>query len=221
MRKVTAEERELFLAALAGRLPVKTMRAVAKAVAKKAADAAPREAKPASPKPAHLAGRRRASDEEVLQFLEAIGLRSAPIMAAPPARPHPAKAPAKAPVTGAAGLDGHTERKLAKGAIVPAAKLDLHGLTESAAHGTLLTFLVAAHRRGDRLVLIVTGKGPAGENARAPFESGRGILKAMVPRWLEEAPMKKIIADMRPAHRRHGGDGALYVYLRKSGRNPS
>jgi DNA-nicking Smr family endonuclease len=196
MRRVTAEERELFLAALSGRLPAKTMRAVAKAVAKKAADAH----LPA--KPAKTAGPRRASDEEVLQFLEAIGLRAKPVMIAAPL-PAP---PAKRSVKGPASIDGNTKRKLDKGEIVPGAKLDLHGMTEAAAHGALVTFLAAAHARGDRLVLVVTGKG----------EAGRGVLKQMVPRWLEEAPMAKRIAEKRPAHRRHGGEGALYVYLRKS-----
>ncbi len=210
MRKVTAEERELFLAALAGRLPVKTMRAVAKAVAKKAAEDTPPEPKSASPKPAHRAGRRRATDEEVLQFLEAIGLRSKPAptpVIIPPKLPPP-KVSAKVSAKGQTGLDGNTKRKLEKGELAPAAKLDLHGLTEAAAHGTLMTFLAAAHRRGDRLVLVVTGKG----------EAGRGVLKTMVPRWLDEAPMAKLIAEKRWAHRRHGGDGALYVYLRKNTR---
>jgi len=121
----------------------------------------------------------------------------------------PTKAPLpvfKSPARSPAGLDGNTKRKLEKGEIAPAAKLDLHGLTEAAAHGTLMTFLAAAHRRGDRLVLIVTGKG----------DTGRGVLKQMAPRWLDEAPMAKLIADKRWAHRHHGGEGALYVYLRKN-----
>jgi DNA-nicking Smr family endonuclease len=202
MRKVTAEERELFLAALSGRLPVKTVRAAIKAVAQKAAEQTPSKAKPAV-----VNGKRQASDDEVLLFLEAIGLRARPAIIPsspklPPPKPHP-KLAAKP-----AGLDGGTKRKLEKGEIAPAAKLDLHGMTEAAAHGTLITFLAAAHRRGDRLVLIVTGKG----------EAGRGVLKQMVPRWLDEAPMAKLIADKRWAHKRHGGEGALYVYLRKPAR---
>jgi DNA-nicking Smr family endonuclease len=210
MRKVTAEERELFLAALAGRLPVKTMRAVAKAVARIAVEHAPPDSTPSNSKPsksAKLPARRRATDEEVLQFLEAIGLRAKPAPT-PVIIPPPPKATMKAAAKGQTGLDGNTKRKLEKGELAPAAKLDLHGLTEAAAHGTLMTFLAAAHRRGDRLVLVVTGKG----------DTGRGVLKQMVPRWLDEAPMAKLIADKRWAHRRHGGDGALYVYLRKNTR---
>lgn len=197
MRKVTAEERELFLAALSGRLPAKVVRAMAQAVAKKAVEQAPPK------KPTLINGKRQTSDDEVLLFLQAIGLRPAPAVIAPAPKLPPPK-----PKHTVTGLDGATKKKLDKGEIAPAAKLDLHGMTESAAHGTLMTFIVAAHRRGDRLVLIVTGKG----------ESGRGVLKAMVPRWLEEAPMAKLIADKRWAHKRHGGEGALYVYLRKPAR---
>lgn len=201
MRKVTAEERDLFLAALSGKLPAKTIRAVAQAVARKAVEhhAAILPAED-HPKP----GRRRASDAEVLEFLEAIGLRRPVVVktATVKAAPLPPVKPVARTVT---GLDGNTRKKLERGEMAPDAKLDLHGLTEAAAHGTLLTFLHAAHRRGDRLVLVVTGKG----------EAGRGVLKAMVPRWLDEAPMQKIVAEKRWAHRRHGGDGALYVYLRK------
>jgi len=198
MRKVTSEERQLFLAALSGRLPAKVVRAVAKAVAQKAAEHTPPK------KPTMVNGKRQTSDDELL-FLQAIGLRPAIIA---PVEKQVAKLPAPKPKHSPTGLDGSTRKKLDKGEIAPAAKLDLHGLTEAAAHGTLMTFLIAAHRRGDRLVLIVTGKG----------EAGRGVLKAMVPRWLEEAPMAKLIADKRWAHKRHGGEGALYVYLRKPAR---
>ena len=116
-------------------------------------------------------------------------------------------------------MDGHTGEKLKRGELHPDAKLDLHGLTEAAAHRTLQTFLLSAQRRGAKLVLIVTGKG-APANSDAPFDLGlaghrRGVLNAMVPRWLREPPLGQLIADMRQAHRRHGGDGALYVYLRK------
>ena len=117
-------------------------------------------------------------------------------------------------------VDGHTGEKLRRGEIRVDAKLDLHGLTEAAAHRTLQSFLLSAQRRGAKLLLIVTGKGAPAANSDAPFDLGlagrrRGVLKVMVPRWLGEPPLGQLIADMRQAHRRHGGDGALYVYLRK------
>jgi DNA-nicking Smr family endonuclease len=115
------------------------------------------------------------------------------------------------------GIDGNTERDLRKGDMAPDARLDLHGLTESAAHRALATFLRGAQMRGARLLLIVTGKGARGDDTE-PFDMGRpkrGVLKTMTPRWLKESEFAPLIADVRSAHRRHGGEGALYVYLRK------
>jgi DNA-nicking Smr family endonuclease len=228
VRRVTPEERELFLEALAGRLPARQPRAKAKS-AHHGTEKSPPEvssgSKPAAKSAQHTvplpAGGRRASDADILLFLEAIGLY-VPAVTAPEVKTQAPKTPiktsAKAATKNPAGLDGNTERRLERGDIAPTAKLDLHGLTESAAHGTLLTFLIAAHRRGDRLVLVVTGKGAAADSDSPLFERGRGVLRQMVPRWLDEAPMAKIVADKRWSHRRHGGDGALYIYLRKNGR---
>jgi len=128
----------------------------------------------------------------------------------------PKSAEKKAPTT-AAGVDGRTAERLRRGVIAPDSKLDLHGMTESAAHRALSVFFQAAYRRGDRLVLVVTGKGARA--ADGPFNlepRSRGVLNTMVPRWLGEPQFARLIADMRGAHRRHGGDGALYVYLRKN-----
>jgi DNA-nicking Smr family endonuclease len=82
--------------------------------------------------------------------------------------------------------------------------------------------LRGARSRKLRLVLIVTGKGESrpGRTEEAPFDLGldmrmRGVLRMMTPRWLREPGIDELIADVREAHRRHGGSGALYVYLRK------
>lgn len=115
------------------------------------------------------------------------------------------------------GLDGKTAARLARGLLEPEARLDLHGLTEAAAHGALVSFLRAAAARGLRLVLVVTGKGlkPALPSAVGRDDRVRGVLKTMTPRWLAEPELSRFVADVRAAHRRHGGDGALYIYLRK------
>src|ERR1051326_7234268 len=93
-------------------------------------------------------------------------------------------------------------------------------MTEAAAHGAVVTFLRNAAAQGARLVLIVTGKGLKPSAPDEPFDleldrRTRGVLKAMVPRWLQEPELARLVADVRTAHRRHGGSGALYVYLRK------
>lgn len=116
------------------------------------------------------------------------------------------------------GLNASLETRLRRGVLMPEARLDLHGFSEAVAHGALLSFLRSAQKRDHRLVLVITGKGarPAPD---APFDMAqdrRGVLKSAVPRWLKEAPLAALIAAVRPAHRRHGGDGALYIYLRKN-----
>jgi DNA-nicking Smr family endonuclease len=114
------------------------------------------------------------------------------------------------------GLDGNTAEKLRRGQLTPGARIDLHGMTEAAAHGALLAFLSGAQARGVRLALVITGIGnPALQEGAAWMRSPHGILKEMVPRWLHEREFESLSAGSGPAHRRHGGDGALYVYLRK------
>lgn len=118
------------------------------------------------------------------------------------------------------GIDGRTAERLRKGTIEPDAKIDLHGFTELAAHRALAAFLPRVAASGSRLVLVVTGKGLRPSMPDEPFDleldrRTRGVLKAMVPRWLQEPEMVRLVADVRSAHRRHGGAGALYVYLRK------
>ncbi|HEY8948653.1 MAG TPA: Smr/MutS family protein [Rhizomicrobium sp.] len=118
----------------------------------------------------------------------------------------------------AGGLNGRTAERLKRGEIDPQARLDLHGMTETAAHGALITFVRSAWSRGLRLVIVVTGKGAREPAPDEPFsmDSRRGILKTLAPRWLSEPELAGLVADVRTAHRSHGGDGALYVYLRKN-----
>lgn len=117
------------------------------------------------------------------------------------------------------GLDGRTTERLRRGLLEPRAKLDLHGYTEEAAHRALLTFLKSARARGHRLVLVVTGRGRRSDDEAAfslDFSRGpRGVLKSTTPRWLKEPEFAALVAGTQAAHRRHGGDGALYIYLRK------
>src|SRR5689334_9120587 len=121
--------------------------------------------------------RRTATPDERKLFEEAIDTPP-PLKIAKPVLP---KAKKKTPK---AKLDGHTSKKLKEGALDPDAKLDLHGLTQDAAHRALLNFLKGAQRRGARLVLVVTGKGKPDPD-RFDMQSG-GVLKNLVPRWLAE-----------------------------------
>lgn len=117
---------------------------------------------------------------------------------------------------GVIALDGNTAEKLKRGQITPGARMDLHGMTEAAAHGALLSFLAGAQARGVRLALVITGIGNPKDQDNAEWMRARhGALKQMVPRWLNEKAFAALVSGSGPAHRRHGGDGALYVYLRK------
>jgi DNA-nicking Smr family endonuclease len=136
--------------------------------------------------------------------------------------PRPLKAvapkakPRKTLTANAVALDGNTKEKLKRGQLQPAARIDLHGMTEAAAHGALLSFLAGAQARGIRLALVVTGVGnPRAEEGAEWMRAPHGVLKQMVPRWLNEKEFATFAIGAAPAHRRHGGDGALYVYLRK------
>ena len=152
---------------------------------------------------------RRVSDAERKEFEQDFRL-ARPIK--PKAVPRPAKR-----AGGAGGLDGNTQDRLDRGLIAPDATLDLHGMTQTAAHRALQRFLRGARERDNRLIVVVTGKGnPRAPDAAPWTESPHGVLKEMVPRWLAEPGLAQLIARAQPAHIRHGGGGALYVYLRKT-----
>jgi len=109
------------------------------------------------------------------------------------------------------GLDSSWERKLARAAIEPDFTLDLHGYTLDQAHRRLDSGLAQAKAMGARLVLLVTGN-PRPVDA-ADRGSRRGAIRAKVLDWLAAGPHGADIAAVRPAHRRHGGAGALYLVL--------
>lgn len=102
-------------------------------------------------------------------------------------------------------LEKPVKRKLARGHLVLEARIDLHGLIQSDAHGILLDFLLRAHDRGLRHVLVITGKGSS-------FGS-EGALKRAVPLWFSKPEFRFLISSYEAAARQHGGDGALYVRL--------
>lgn len=106
-----------------------------------------------------------------------------------------------------AGLDRRTATRLRRGQIPIDSRLDLHGLTQKEAHASLVTTLTAAQVRGERCVLVITGKGLSKE--------GGGILKTMLPQWLGEPTIRPLVLGKAVARRQHGGTGALYVLLRR------
>ena len=156
--------------------------------------------------------KRRTTSDEERKLFEQVFKEGRPIK---PVMPKPA-GKKKTKSSSPSGINGATQDRLRKGLVEPDAHIDLHGMTQAAAHRTLISWLSAAHRRGYRLVVVVTGKGnPKNDENAAWMSSAHGVLKQMVPRWLNEPELAGLIAKVQPAHARHGGGGALYVYLRK------
>jgi len=114
------------------------------------------------------------------------------------------------------GLDRKTAKALKKGERAPEARVDLHGMTLERAHGALTRFILSEQARGARCVLVITGKGGDYQGRAVGYGDGRGALKRDVPRWLREPMLNGAVVGVYEAHKRHGGAGALYVYLRRS-----
>jgi DNA-nicking Smr family endonuclease len=125
----------------------------------------------------------------------------------------PSDMPAPAPLSPASRerLPRTAERNLRRGSVDIGARLDLHGLDRAAAHRAVGQFLRALAEEGERVALIITGKGGA-------RTGGEGVLRAEFPRWLSEGALARLVLAWRPAAPRHGGDGAFYVLLRRKAR---
>ena len=111
------------------------------------------------------------------------------------------------------GIDRANAERLKRGLHPIEARLDLHGMTQAEAHRALAAFIHKSRDAGRRCVLVITGRGLG--------PSGPGVLKSAVPRWLEEASLRRQILAMAPAQSRDGGAGALYLLLRRDRREPS
>jgi DNA-nicking Smr family endonuclease len=110
-------------------------------------------------------------------------------------------------------MDRRRFEKLRRGRLEPDARLDLHGLTAERAHAALTSFVLGAHAREQRLLLVITGKGRPDAVAIRPHR--HGILHHSVPHWLAAPPLVGHVLQVAQAHQRHGGAGAFYVYLRR------
>jgi len=107
-------------------------------------------------------------------------------------------------------ITGRERRRLARGRAVIDARIDLHGMTQAEAHVALRRFLHRHQADGANFVLVITGKGPP--NAA---RGERGVLRQQVPVWLTLPEFRRYVLGFDIAQRGHGGEGALYVRLRK------
>ena len=123
-------------------------------------------------------------------------------------------------------LDRKTRRKLGAGQLDIDRSVDLHGLTQDQAFARLKSTVESAVRAGEKTLLVVTGKGgarfsqtgsdtPVAQRTRADFDQFGGVLKRMVPVWLETSELKPFILSYGGSAKDHGGEGALYIMLRR------
>ena len=167
---------------------IELWRAVAKSVAPRKGAALPISRKRAAPAPA---------------FKTEIATPQPPVKAKTP------------PAMGLAPLEKRLKRQLARGGLSPGDVIDLHGMTEAEAHRALRGFLSHAQGRGERLVLVITGKGE-NKGAAAPlWRDEPGVLRRVTPHWLSAPDLRQIVLGFEEAGRGHGGAGALYVRLRR------
>ncbi len=111
-------------------------------------------------------------------------------------------------------MDKKAHQRLKRGKLSPEARIDLHGMTMDQAHPVLTRFILQSHARGLRLVLVITGKGKDRDDG-GPIPLRKGVLRHNVPGWLSAAPLGQVVLQVSPAHLKHGGGGAYYVYLRR------
>lgn len=130
---------------------------------------------------------------------------------APPPRPIPAAPAPRVPkptIPPLAPLGKRERTKLSRGRSEIEARLDLHGMTQMRAHRALTGFLHRAHHDGLTFVLVITGKGRSGGES--------GVLRRQVPEWLSLPEFRSFVVGFEEAAIGHGGEGALYVRIRRA-----
>jgi len=125
------------------------------------------------------------------------------------ARHEPAPAVKSPPL---APFDRRLKQRVARGRDAIDARIDLHGMTQRQAHAALLRFLHRAQAENAKVALVVTGKG----SGKAADLGERGILRRQVPLWLALPEFRHFVVGFEQAHVSHGGQGALYVRLRRA-----
>jgi DNA-nicking Smr family endonuclease len=142
--------------------------------------------------------------------------------AKPPGQAHRPPTPRHPAIPALTGIDRRMQRRLIRGAADIDARLDLHGESIETARVQLQRFLAESRARGDRLVLVITGKGASPFTSHTLHGTGHfhsperlGRLRRMVLEWLNEPEFRTHVSGFQPAHPRHGGGGALYVRLRR------
>jgi DNA-nicking Smr family endonuclease len=182
---------------------------------------------PASPRRRHLSEEERALWESVARQVKPLRKKpraakhaGVPALEAHAAKPNgsprpivsaPAPKPSKPAIPPLAPLGRRERSRISRGRDEIDARLDLHGMTQTRAHRALHGFLQRAHHEGHTFVLVITGKGKVGGG-----EAERGVLRRQVPQWLSLPEFRTLVVGFEEAHIGHGGEGALYVRIRRA-----
>jgi len=166
-----------------------------------------------------MPGREPVKPEKPLPFRAGVGVGESQATPSTRSRPTPIPSPKgeglkKVATTATPGttLDGSWDRRLSRGMVQPDATVDLHGHTLNSAYAMLDDALGRSVARGDRVILLITGKPPRPDSERP---HARGAIRAAVGDWLHSSRHADAIAAVRGANPRHGGSGALYIVLRR------
>jgi DNA-nicking Smr family endonuclease len=133
--------------------------------------------------------------------------KSKPAPKAPAPIPPPPQRPHTLAHGIAVGIDKRQAERFKRGKTPIEGRIDLHGRTQAQAHDDLHDFVARAHAAGKRMVLVITGKGITGAKS--------GVLRENVPRWLNEPILRRHVLAFDYAEPQHGGEGALYVLLKR------
>jgi DNA-nicking Smr family endonuclease len=135
-----------------------------------------------------------------------------PVSARAPGKAAPRTRKSAPKVSAFAAGDPGAERRVKQGKVDVERTLDLHGLREAQAHSRFHAFITTAASEGCRCVLVVTGKGRP--ESKASEDRPRGVIRKRFQDWVDEEPLRGLIARVAPARPKDGGDGAFYVFLK-------
>ncbi|MEP7240788.1 MAG: Smr/MutS family protein [Devosia sp.] len=113
------------------------------------------------------------------------------------------------------GIEPKLRQKLGRGRVPIDGTLDLHGMRQDEARAALVRYLTARAARGDRTILVITGKGLKKLNGDPTTIIERGVLRTMLPGWLNSPELSPLVAGWDQSAQHHGGEGAWYVRLRR------
>lgn len=171
----------------------------------------------AKPLPGRRAGRPKTPDAEANQA--SMSPAAEQRRGRPPPAHHAARPPQPPPRPPQPGQpDPRLVQKVARGRVPVQATIDLHGFRQQEAEQRLYDFLKRCQQRGQRLVLVITGKGRTADPGPLIADQQPGVLKRAVPLWLAQPRFAVMVVGFREAARQHGGEGALYVQLKRSAR---